>query len=90
MNIVTRCVNTLVWMWRLTELAAKVGKAEDAMIAMDSRIDARLDKSWQDLDTRLDAEKTRAAADRAALREELAYLRGTIAEIHRQRHGSGT
>ena len=82
----SRIINTLVWMWRLTELAEKVENTEQDIIDMDSRIDARMDKSWKELDARMDAEKAKAAAGRSDLREELAYLRGTIDEISRKRH----
>ena len=82
----SRIINTLVWMWRLTELAEKVENAEQDIIDMDNRIDARMDKSWKELDARMDTEKAKAAAGRTELREELAYLRGTIDEISRKRH----
>ena len=86
MKLFSRIINTLVWMWRLTELAEKVENTEQDIIDMDGRIDARMDKSWKELDARMDAEKAKAAAGRSDLREELAYLRGTIDEINRKRH----
>lgn len=86
MKLLNRIINTLVWTWRLTELAEKVENAEQDIIDMDNRIDARMDKSWKELDARMDAEKAKAAAGRSDLREELAYLRGTIDEINRKRH----
>ena len=87
MSIINRLISTLVWIWRLTELAAKVAEAEEDIIAMDGRIDARMDKSWKDLDARMDSEEARATADRASLKEEVAYLQGTVDEINRKRHG---
>ncbi len=81
-----RIINTLVWMWRLTELVEKVENTEQDIIDMDSRIDARMDKSWKELDMRMDSEKAKTAAGRSELREDLAYLRGTIDEISRKRH----
>ena len=65
-------------------MALKVVRTEAVLSAMDDRIDTRLDQSWQDLDRK----KATAAADRAELRAELAYLRGATDEINRQRHGA--
>ena len=88
MNFISRIINTLVWMWRLTELAEKVNKAEQDILDMDGRIDARFDKSWKDLDSRLDQEKSKASSARAEMREDIAHLKGAMDEINRKRHGS--
>ena len=86
MKLFSRIINTFVWIWRLTELVEKVETAEQDIIDMDVRIDARMDKAWKEMDARMDTEKAKAAADRSELREELAYLKGTIDEINRKRH----
>ena len=83
MNFISRIINTLVYVWRLTEFVEKTKNNEKAVQELDSRVDARLDASYKEMDERLDREKSAATDSRNGNAVLIARLDGRIEELSR-------